>query len=93
MIIKVKDPDSSQILQLDVKPVDNIPEPGWSVTLKDNECVLINLKNGTWEAHPADIISVEFTQAIGYQINPSTVPGSEAKAVADQAPKERRTRL
>jgi hypothetical protein len=93
MTIKVKDPGTSEFHELNVIPVDNIPEPGWSVTLSNNACVLLNLKNGSWESHPDDLIDYEFAQSIGYEINPSTRPVADPVKYVIHSWKSKRPRL
>jgi hypothetical protein len=93
MIIKVKNPATTEVHELNVIPIDNIPEPGWSVTLSDNSCVLLNLKDGIWQSRPDDLVNYEFVQAIGYEINLSTKPVAEPANYALHSWKSKRPRL
>jgi hypothetical protein len=63
MRITLKDPE----LELDVYKVDTPTGTGWSIIMPDDRKILAKYHNGKWEAN--DVISEQFVQEIGYEIN------------------------
>ena len=72
MKIKVKDPHTNEILQLEATPAENDKEQGWSVTLPAGNSIFIVLRRGEWKVRHNETIEQDFVNAIGKAINPSS---------------------
>jgi len=70
MNINLTNPESGQIEQFEINPVNNPAYAGWSITIQTGKTFSINLQKGIWKAKAKDNISDEFAHSIGCSINP-----------------------
>ena len=69
MKIKLNEPVSGTLLELEVVRVDLPSGTGWSVHMADGKKVVITNYKGLWKTEEAGNISQEFWQVVGNEIN------------------------
>ena len=79
MKIKLNEPVSGTLLELEVVRVDLPSGTGWSVHMADGKKVVITYYKGLWKPNEISNISQEFWQVIGDEINHLLVEEQQEK--------------
>jgi hypothetical protein len=79
MKIKLNEPVSGTLLELEVVRVDLPSGTGWSVHMADGKKVVITYYKGFWKPNEISNISQEFWQVIGDEINRLLVEEQQEK--------------
>ena len=69
MKIRLNEPESGTVLQLEATKVDTSSGVGWSILTPQKKKVLIKFREGLWTAEYDHSISQEFWQMVGNEID------------------------
>jgi len=93
MKIRLNEPESGTVLQLEVNKVDTSSGVGWSVLTPQKKKILIKFREGLWTAEDDHSVSQEFWQMVGNEIDQALEADRAGNAIPSANLRPKRARI